>query len=132
MVCWRTLAAKLLDFSSLDVDDRGCSRGGLFHVRIVPSNVRDFADDDLAQLCISFNRNRDLLLREIYGRAVGQARTPRTQKEYDDLMNHVGLVWVRLAGAKGRDVMEDEPHIRFALPPARPCAALQCLPCTLL
>ena len=33
------------------------------------------------------------------------------EKEYDDLQDHVGLVWVRLSGARGFKML-DPPNVR--------------------
>lgn len=71
----------------------------------------NFLDDDLSQLCTSFNRNRSFLLQQISERTNASGMTPRSEKEYSDLQNHVGLVWVRLNGARGKQ-MADAPYVR--------------------
>ena len=108
------LPAKLLQFSGLAIDP-AYSPGdtdGIYHIRVIPSNLENFADDDVAQLCTSFNRNRDFFLQQIFERRANiGALTPRTKKEYDDLKDHVGLVWGRLSGAKGHKML-DPPNVR--------------------
>ena len=93
-------AAQLLDFAGIDFEQgREPSPGPnasdvLFHVCLVPSQQEGFP---LADICSSFDENREFLLKD-----------PRLEeKDFDDMMSHVGLQWVRLR-IRGQMIQDNE------------------------
>ena len=96
--------AQLLDFAGISLEHGEPSLaddGTLFHVHLVPTKRENFRSDDLVHLCSSFDENREHLLRQ----------ADLEEKQFEDLMSHVGLLWVRLGGANG-SVVDDRPRVR--------------------